>query len=162
MPFIPPLAEVLARGFSYLLILCYNMYKIIHLILSIMHLKDKLSNSRLLFLLIGILLAISVSGVWAAWNSTVSGGQTLTSSLWNDVVAKLTDLDTRTAALESGAGASINYSDCVTISHTEGGGCGSGNTWGTCPNDYVMIGVTTGLRYPGSCVEAQVRCCRLD
>jgi hypothetical protein len=267
--------------------------------------KIKISNSRLLFLLIGILLAISVSGVWAAWNSTVSGGQTLTSVLWNDVVAKLADLDTRLGNVGSvnfsrttsqpvlfqrfvgptgspyynvaapttndenvwssinlstfsppantkyaavkffmsstnsrnawifwrkpgdpapatpvvntysannsddaagdtntvwipydasspqmevmwatsngndpnlirvvlegwivnvggGGGAMINYGDCVTVSHTENGACGSGNAWGTCPNNYVMVGVTTGLRFPGACTEAQVRCCRLQ
>lgn len=124
--------------------------------------KFKLSNSRLLFLLIGILLAISVSGVWAAWNSTVTGGQTLTSALWNDVVAKLVSLDGRIGTLESGGGASINYGDCVTVSHTEGGACGSGNAWGTCPNNYVVTGVTSGLRFPGACTEAQVRCCRLN
>ena len=64
-------------------------------------------------------------------------------------------------ASQLGGGASINYSDCVIISHTEGGVCGV-NAWGTCPNNYVMIGATTGLRYPDQCVPAQVKCCKLN
>ncbi|MCG2695344.1 hypothetical protein L6248_00165 [Candidatus Parcubacteria bacterium] len=52
-------------------------------------------SSRALYLLIGLFLALAIFGVQAAWNSTVSSGQPLTSALWNDVVAKLVDLDNK-------------------------------------------------------------------
>ena len=107
--------------------------------------KLKLSKSRLLFLLIGILLAISVSGVWAAWNSTVSGGQTLTSILWNDVVAKLINLDGRVGTLESGGGA-VTTNTCHWVIGTNI--CSGGTTIDViCPTNEILSGVRY---YPGS------------
>lgn len=55
----------------------------------------KFVSSRAMYLLIGLFLALAIFGVRAAWNSTVSSGQPLTSALWNDVVAKLVELDNR-------------------------------------------------------------------
>ena len=60
----------------------------------------------------------------------------------------------------SSGGASIDYGDCTIIQHTESGACGVA-AWGMCPNNYVMVGATTGLRYPNQCLPAQVKCCRL-
>lgn len=116
----------------------------------------KAVSSRAFYLILGLFLALGIFAAQAAWNSYVSGGQTLTATSWNEIVAKLVELDARPSG-----GASINYGDCVTMSHTEGGACGA-PAWGTCPNSYVMIGATTGLRYPNACVVAQVRCCRLQ
>jgi hypothetical protein len=67
---------------------------------------------------------------------------------------------------DGGGGVTINYSVCEYKDHSEGGpncdGDSSSGGWGTCSNGYVMVGVTTGLRFPNVCVEAQVKCCRLD
>ena len=61
----------------------------------------------------------------------------------------------------TGGSASINYGSCTIVSHTENGACAA-TSWGTCPNNYVMVGATTGLRYPGQCVPAQIKCCSLN
>ncbi|MBU1178953.1 hypothetical protein KKB69_01260 [Patescibacteria group bacterium] len=62
--------------------------------------------------------------------------------------------------------ATINYGDCVILEHSEGGpncdGDSNYGAWGMCPTNYVMVGATTGLRFPNACVEAQVKCCRLQ
>ena len=108
--------------------------------------KFKLSNSRLLFLLIGILLAISVTGVWAAWNSTVGSGQTLTSVLWNDVVAKLVELNSRLMTLEgTPSSCTINYASTQEIG-TSATVITGNNTNRTldCPTGYILTGMRGG------------------
>lgn len=62
----------------------------------------KFIASRMFYLILGICIAVAIPIAYAAWNSTVSSGQTLTTALWNDVVAKLVELDSRTTTLESG------------------------------------------------------------
>ena len=47
----------------------------------------------MLYLCLGIFLALSFYVVQAAWNTTVTTGQSLSHSLWNDMVAKLVSLD---------------------------------------------------------------------
>ncbi|MEI6396797.1 MAG: hypothetical protein WCO48_01865 [Candidatus Taylorbacteria bacterium] len=68
------------------------------------------------------------------------------------------------AAVSSGGGggASIDYGNCTTIAYTEGGACSGSVAQGMCPTNFVMVGNTTGLRFPGgACVSAQMTCCKL-
>lgn len=57
----------------------------------------KFVSSRALYLLIGLFLAMTISAVYAAWNTKIvpNSSTPLTSTLWNDVVAKLVDLDNK-------------------------------------------------------------------
>ena len=68
--------------------------------------KFKLFNSKLLFLLIGASLAISITGVLAAWNwdTNITGGEILTAEKWNSIVAKLKDLDVKVNAVGNTGG----------------------------------------------------------
>lgn len=61
----------------------------------------KKHSSKVIFLIIGICISLTVYSVRAAWNSTVTTQQTLTTNLWNDMVAKLQNLESRTSNLES-------------------------------------------------------------
>ena len=54
----------------------------------------------MLYLCLGIFLALSFYVVQAAWNTKVTTGQSLNQSLWNDVVDKLISLDGRVGAVE--------------------------------------------------------------
>ena len=63
----------------------------------------KIISTKIFYILIGIFLSLSIFTVQAAWNTKVGSGQTLTGSLWNDMVDKLTDLDSRVLEIESGS-----------------------------------------------------------
>ena len=63
----------------------------------------KIISAKTFYILIGIFLSLSIFTVQAAWNTKVGSGQTLTGSLWNDMVDKLTDLDSRVLEIESGS-----------------------------------------------------------
>jgi len=102
-------------------------------------------SSRVLYLLIGLFLALAIFGVQAAWNSTVSSGQPLTSALWNDMVAKLVELDGRYCY--------TNYSTSSTLCV-----CPTGETnkkdlglWGWCTDYY--YGATIFRPAGLSCVQ---------
>ena len=69
----------------------------------------KIFTSRVFYLILGLFLALGVFVVHAAWNSTVSNGQTLTAASWNEIVAKLVELDARPSA-----GTPTMESRCVT------------------------------------------------
>lgn len=56
---------------------------------------------KIIILIVGVFISLSFYGVRAAWDSTVSSGQTLTQILWNDMVAKLSDLDNRVNTIET-------------------------------------------------------------
>lgn len=59
-------------------------------------------SSRTFYLILGLGIAIAVPMAYAAWNTTVSSGQTLSVNLWNDVVAKLVQLDNKIEAGRQG------------------------------------------------------------
>jgi len=50
-------------------------------------------SSRFLYFVFGVIIAISIYAVQAAWNTTVTDGTPLTPALWNDLVAKVAELD---------------------------------------------------------------------
>ncbi|MDP3042928.1 MAG: hypothetical protein Q8N21_00805 [bacterium] len=56
---------------------------------------SKFIASRMFYLILGISVAVAIPIAYAAWNSTVSSGQTLTTALWNDMVAKLVELNNK-------------------------------------------------------------------
>lgn len=58
-------------------------------------------SGKIIFLIIGVCISLTIYGVRAAWDSPVTSGQTLTRTLWNDIVAKLVDLDTRVENIET-------------------------------------------------------------
>ncbi|HBB27633.1 TPA: hypothetical protein DCZ36_04025 [Candidatus Gracilibacteria bacterium] len=69
----------------------------------------------------------------------------------------------------SGGGGSIDYTNCTTIYHSQsmaiGTNCGGIITTAidaTCPTNYVLTSDSTGLRFPGVCVVATARCCKLQ
>jgi hypothetical protein len=70
----------------------------------------KTLSSRALYLVLGLSLAVLIFTAKAAWNDRVTTGQTLTSTLWNDLVAQVESLTNRIGALEisnsSGSGSS--------------------------------------------------------
>ena len=47
----------------------------------------------ILYILIGFILGIAIYTAQAAWDTTVAPTQPLTADLWNDIVAKLVELD---------------------------------------------------------------------
>ena len=55
----------------------------------------KTISSRMFYLILGLSLAVGIFVARAAWNSYVSGGQTLTATAWNEIVAKSIELDGR-------------------------------------------------------------------
>lgn len=65
----------------------------------------KIFSSRMLYLCLGIFLALSFYVVQAAWNTKVTTGQSLNQSLWNDIVDKLISLDGRVGTLDGRVGA---------------------------------------------------------
>lgn len=91
-------------------------------------------------------------GVYTNGNAYI-GGNTYTSDVY---------LYSTGRWLSQGSGATINYNDCVTLYHSENGACGGGPAMANCPNNYVAVGTTTGLRFPNACVNAQLKCCRLQ
>ena len=91
----------------------------------------KFISSRALYLLIGLFLALAIFGVQAAWNSTVSSGQPLTSALWNDVVAKLVELDNKNLS-------------CTTVSATDSS-AGNFDLSSSCAAGYACTGCSVGL-----------------
>lgn len=70
-------------------------------------------GSRLFYLILGLFFALSVTIIYAA--STVSSGQTLTASLWNDLVSEINTLNSKIDNWPPG-----NY--CILAN----GGCPSG------------------------------------
>jgi hypothetical protein len=52
--------------------------------------------SRVLFFMIGLFVSIAVVSVYAAWNDDVSPGDTITADGWNNIVAKLKELEATT------------------------------------------------------------------
>lgn len=76
-----------------------------------------------------------------------------------------------------GGSGKIDYTDCVKINHSEEisgspGHCQSA-TWdpatdapltpiGECPPDYVVVSLSTGIRFPSFCRAAYLNCCRLN
>jgi len=107
-------------------------------------------SSRLFFLILGIALSISFASVYAAWDTTVNSGDTLTSTLWNDHVNKLINLDGRVQSLETSGGASLG--SCVTVLANYG-------DWAMCGAGYVVTGYWFNM---GSDPAAGVRCCLLQ
>jgi len=61
----------------------------------------KFITSRILFIIIGIALVIGIYSVQAAWNTKVNTGDSLTPTLWNDMVDKLINLEGRMATQEA-------------------------------------------------------------
>jgi hypothetical protein len=59
----------------------------------------KFITSKMLYILLGVLISLSIFAARAAWDSYVGSGQTLTPTLWNDVVDKLIELDNSVAIL---------------------------------------------------------------
>lgn len=57
----------------------------------------KFVTSRVFYVILGLFFALAIYTVQAVWSDTVSSGQTLTPALWNDIAAKLVELDNRSA-----------------------------------------------------------------
>lgn len=106
----------------------------------------RLVSSRSLYFFLGILFVLAIPVVYAAWNSTVSSGQTLTATLWNDVVAKLVELDNRTNS-------SSPHMTCATVSRDSGVDC---NT--TCTNDGMIC--ILGSEHGADNFHGYIRDCR--
>lgn len=79
--------------------------------------------------------------------------------------------DTSVWKAMGGGGASIDYTNCVTFYHSEASsgpsGCGNPTSapytsTGVCPNNYLPVEMSTGLRFPGSCQKAMLKCCKLQ
>ena len=47
----------------------------------------------ILYVLVGFILGVAIYTAQAAWDTTVTPGVALTADLWNDIVAKLVELD---------------------------------------------------------------------
>ena len=116
-------------------------------------------------IIITVCAVVLLSGgyyTYAAWNSTVGTGQSLTITLWNDVVAKLVELENRT----NPASASPRMT-CETVDRDAPADC---NT--TCANDgYMCIigsehGATNFHGYIRDCRATSdtpsCRCCRVS
>lgn len=77
--------------------------------------------------------------------------------------------DTGKWASTLGGSGGIDYGNCVTITHSEsakGANCGGvivqeNSADCTVYPNYVMVSNSTGLRYPGQCVAAVAKCCKL-
>lgn len=115
---------------------------------------SKFIASRMFYLILGICVAIAIPIAYAAWNSTVSSGQTLTTALWNDAVAKLVELNGRTTTLESAGNSWTSATTDCYIQNT-----GLACTWYNCADGYVVTGV-----YPCSGswgTVRSIRCCKV-
>ena len=58
---------------------------------------EKTLHSKIFYFFLGLFIAVSVPGVYA-WNSAVSSGDPLTVDKWNDLVAKVEDLDSEVSS----------------------------------------------------------------
>ena len=110
-------------------------------------------TSRMFYLLLGLFFALAVSVAYAAWDTKVNPGNTLTSTLWNDVVDKLVELDNR--------GATIDDGDCYEEGFSQTAGAG---VMHSCANGYVVVGVASGgYNCDTGCghLLGNIRCCKL-
>ena len=64
--------------------------------------------SRSFYFVLGIVLAISIYVAQAAWNTTVTDGTPLTPVLWNDLVAKVSELVAKVAEIDSSGIKTVN------------------------------------------------------
>lgn len=131
----------------------------------------KTVSSRMFYLLIGLFLALGIFAAQAAWNSYVGGGQTLTATSWNEIVAKLVELDGRPTAKGT--------LQCTTIGHSSttspiilncGAGyimTGGGATWRSDGNDQYVGSFPSGNGWycydnDGPIDTCWVRCCKIQ
>ncbi|MBU4331960.1 hypothetical protein KKD20_02440 [Patescibacteria group bacterium] len=77
---------------------------------------SKFIVSRMFYLILGISVAIAIPIAYAAWNSTVNPGETLTATKWNEHVNKLIELSNKIDSWPPG-------SYCIFMG---GGSCPSG------------------------------------
>ena len=86
---------------------------------------SKFIISRMFYLLIGLFFAVAIPVAYSAWNTTIvpNSGTPLTSALWNNVVDKLVDLDSRTTNLEN---RTPSHVDCYEVNLTSTASCNSG------------------------------------
>ena len=115
---------------------------------------SKFITSRMFYLLLGLFLTMAIFTVQAAWNSKVNTGQVFTTTLWNDMVDKLVDLNGRTGTLEN----EISYSNCywhtTTVYHVNDA------AWDTvtCPSNCIVRGLRT-TETPAYMEQHQIYCC---
>lgn len=64
--------------------------------------------SRSFYLALGVAISVSIYVAQAAWNTPVTNGTSLTPTIWNDLVAKISELDGRSKMTFSGEGATMN------------------------------------------------------
>ncbi len=69
----------------------------------------KETGSIVLYIAIGFLLGATVYTAHAAWNDTVVTGEVLSTNLWNNMVAKLIELDDRVYTEENTPQPACNY-----------------------------------------------------
>jgi hypothetical protein len=60
----------------------------------------KFIASRMFYLILGISVAVAIPIAYAAWNTLVNPGETLTAASWNEHVNKLIEVNNRVATLE--------------------------------------------------------------
>jgi len=97
----------------------------------------KVISSRVFYLFLGLALSISIYAAYAAWDSTVSSGDPLTATIWNEHVQKLIEIDTAIANMSFTCGksrSSCNFTapaapmctaTCPAGETRTGGGCSS-------------------------------------
>jgi len=129
----------------------------------------KIKFPKVFYVFLGLFLALVIYGAEAAWNTTVSSGTTLTSALWNDMINKLIELDSRGVGIEAGTVANngtvpvpagFSRSQCRAIVSFGVGSTHAGTSWPT--NISVLVSQATGIVscytvttgsgvYPGTC-----------
>jgi hypothetical protein len=101
-----------------------------------------------------LMMTPSYSGFY---NSTDSGWRMYVTD-GGTVVAN----DFTTGARSLSQAGTIDTAACVNVSYSDGGACGAqASVDCTAYGNYVLVGNTTGLRYPGQCSAAVAKCCRL-
>ena len=94
----------------------------------------KLVTSRMFYLCLGLFFSLTIFVANATWDTKVSNGTALTSTLWNDVVSKLTEFDSwKSDVVSKLIGLDNKQLDCVSLNSS-----GSGVI--SCNSGYTMVG----------------------
>ncbi|MFH1662200.1 MAG: hypothetical protein ABIA02_03840 [Candidatus Falkowbacteria bacterium] len=124
---------------------------------------SKLVSSRMLYLCLGLFFALSIFVANAAWNSTVSTSDPLTATLWNDVVAKLVDIDnqlTRNCNVITGNEGTVC---CPAGQYADSGGYTTSG-WNEGPGNFYPVNDNcwnASAAQPGWAITVYVKCCDL-
>lgn len=101
-------------------------------------------SSRFLFFTIGLFISVAVLTAYAAWDTTVTTGETLTATKWNDLVNKISSMETVIAV----------HSQTSTVPNCPAGWTGLWDGY-----SLALVGLAQGyvhsqdLGNPGSCLK---------